>query len=75
MALEKISLTGSTALGSFGDERFEEIGGYFRLAMVCVQADEHVIFFRQPMRGLGEDDAAKGGVLHIQAGSELAAAG
>ena len=46
MALEKIPLSGSAALGSFGDEWFEEIGGYFRLAMVCVQADEHVIFFR-----------------------------
>jgi hypothetical protein len=49
--------------------------GDLRLAVVGVQADQDVVLLREQVGGLGEDDAAEGGILDAESGGELAAAG
>ncbi len=75
VALEEVGLAvGATTCGLF-DERLEEALRRLGLAVVGVQPDQDVVLFREAMGGLGEHDAAVDGVLDVEAGGELTAAG
>jgi hypothetical protein len=71
----KRALAFGDALAGGFEQRLEEGVDLLRLAVVGVEGDQHVVFFREEVAGLGEDDGTEGGVLDGGAGGEFAAAG
>ena len=43
--------------------------------MICVQANEHIVFFRKAMRSFGEDQCSEDGVLDVEPRCEFTGTG
>ena len=64
VGVKKIAPAFSTAFRCCSDEWTEKLIHFTWLAMIRVQRNEHIVFFRETMRGFGKHDGPESHVLH-----------